>query len=615
MRAMSPALIAAAVVVGLAAAGTPAVAAPQGIWVQPAADLSVTGGNADAPQVAVAADGTATSVWLRFNGSHYIVQAATRPPGGPFGTPVNLSATGQQSYSPQVTSAPDGTTTAVWKRYSGTDFIIQAAIRPPGGSFGTPVDLSATGQPSDEPQVSAAPDGTTTAVWRRSNGANYIVQAAIRPPGGSFGAPVDLSVAGLQSEDPQVTTAPDGTVTVVWRRYNGSHYIVQAATRPPGGSFGAPVDLSAAGQNATGPQIASALDGTATAIWNRFGFVQAATRPPGGSFETPVDLSVAGGNTQTPQIAIAPDGTATAIWNRYNGSNFIIQAAARPPGGSFEAPVDLSATGTNALSPQVAVASDGTATAIWTRYNGSNYIVQAATRPPGGLFSAPVGLSVTGQEATDPQITTASDGVVTAVWLRSNGIDKITQSMSTSRPSPLLSVSKTGSGSGTVTSTPAGINCGADCAENYLSFTTVSLTATPDPGSTFAGWSGAGCSGTGTCLVTLTSDEIAIATFAGKAKISKVKISGPSKVKKRKKAIYKVKIMNSGKTAATGVKLQVKGKGIKVKKKVGQIPAGKTKTVKVKLKFKKPGKAKTSFKVTSSNAGGKTVKKKITVKK
>ena len=45
------------------------------------------------------------------------------------------------------------------------------------------------------------------------------------------------------------------------------------------------------------------------------------------------------------------------------------------------------------------------------------------------------------------------------------------------------------------------------------------------------------------------------------------------------------------------------------------IEAGKTRTVKVKLKPKKPGKIKATFKVTSENAGGKTVKKKIKVKK
>ena len=86
-------------------------------------------------------------------------------------------------------------------------------------------------------------------------------------------------------------------------------------------------------------------------------------------------------------------------------------------------------------------------------------------------------------------------------------------------------------------------------------------------------------------------------------------VKGPAKVKKGKKATYKVKVTNSGNADATGVKVKVKGKGVKAKKKVGKIPAGKSKTVKVKLKPKKPGKVKLTFKVTSKNAGGKTVNK------
>ena len=52
-------------------------------------------------------------------------------------------------------------------------------------------------------------------------------------------------------------------------------------------------------------------------------------------------------------------------------------------------------------------------------------------------------------------------------------------------------MTKTGTGSGTVTSSPAGINCGTDCTENYNSSTSVTLTAAATTGSTFTGWSGA----------------------------------------------------------------------------------------------------------------------------
>jgi hypothetical protein len=77
-----------------------------------------------------------------------------------------------------------------------------------------------------------------------------------------------------------------------------------------------------------------------------------------------------------------------------------------------------------------------------------------------------------------------------------------------------LSVTRNGTGTGTVTSNPAGINCGNDCTNDYNEGTLVTLTANPASGSTFSGWSGGGCAGTGTCTVTLTAATTVTATFA-----------------------------------------------------------------------------------------------------
>ncbi len=75
----------------------------------------------------------------------------------------------------------------------------------------------------------------------------------------------------------------------------------------------------------------------------------------------------------------------------------------------------------------------------------------------------------------------------------------------------LLSVSKTGSGTGKVTSTPPGIDCGSDCNELYDHGTVVTLSATPDPGSEFTGFSGA-CTGL-TCEVTMSAAKSVTANF------------------------------------------------------------------------------------------------------
>jgi aryl-phospho-beta-D-glucosidase BglC (GH1 family) len=75
-----------------------------------------------------------------------------------------------------------------------------------------------------------------------------------------------------------------------------------------------------------------------------------------------------------------------------------------------------------------------------------------------------------------------------------------------------LTVTRAGAGSGTVTSSPSGINCGSTCTANYSSGTSVTLTAAAASGSTFAGWSGA-CTGTGICTVSMTAARSVTATF------------------------------------------------------------------------------------------------------
>ena len=76
-----------------------------------------------------------------------------------------------------------------------------------------------------------------------------------------------------------------------------------------------------------------------------------------------------------------------------------------------------------------------------------------------------------------------------------------------------LTVDKDGTGEGTVTSDPAGIDCGANCSADFDYNTEVTLTASAATGSTFTGWDGADCSGTGTCVVTVTEAHTVTATF------------------------------------------------------------------------------------------------------
>ena len=83
---------------------------------------------------------------------------------------------------------------------------------------------------------------------------------------------------------------------------------------------------------------------------------------------------------------------------------------------------------------------------------------------------------------------------------------------------PTLTVTRAGTGSGTVTSAPSGIECGpkaSECSDTVKAGTRLTLTAKASTGARFVGWSGAGCSGTATCSVTLARSQTVTAEFVG----------------------------------------------------------------------------------------------------
>ncbi len=94
-----------------------------------------------------------------------------------------------------------------------------------------------------------------------------------------------------------------------------------------------------------------------------------------------------------------------------------------------------------------------------------------------------------------------------------------------------LTVSKTGVGTGTVTSGVPGINCGTACSAFFLENASLTLTAVAGPNSAFNGWSGSGCSGTGSCVVPMNAAKSVTADFISTTKnLTVVKTKGATGV-------------------------------------------------------------------------------------
>jgi hypothetical protein len=160
-------------------------------------------------------------------------------------------------------------------------------------------------------------------------------------------------------------------------------------------------------------------------------------------------------------------------------------------------------------------------------------------------------------------------------------------------PEFTLSVTKSGGGTGTVTSIPTGIDCGSLCAVSFVEGTEITLSATPAAGSTFAGWSGSGCSGTGSCEVRMDEAHGVVATFEKVATqppppVGGTATVGPTAQVKSGKAQLKLTCKGEGPCKGSlkltaKIKSGGKTKNLTIGKASFSIAAGATKTLKVKL--------------------------------
>ncbi len=553
-----------AVVAATLALGAPAALANP--WTLPPTDVSAAGQDSEQPQVAISPDGTTTVVWRRdLDG---ITQAATRPAGSSiFGAAQPLSDAQPLSSGPQVAVAPDGETTVVWGQIVGGTFTIQARTRPAGSSTFGAVQNLATNQGSGvsgSPRVAVAADGTTTVTW---TGQPDTIRAATRAAGSNtFGPVEDLSGIGENAAAPRVAVAGDGTTSVTWNLTSACSpgptcYLVQARTRPAGSStFGPAQDVSPTSNAALNPNLAVAADGAATVVWTLSASgaytAQSATRPAGSNtFGSAQDVSPVGaGDALPPNLAVAPDGATTVVWAAPVGGRLTLRARTRPAGsGTFGATEEISEIG-NQSAIQVAAAPDGAITVAWEweDFATGDHTVQAASRPAGAsAFGTVTNLSAAGATPPSSQLAIAPDGAVTAVWAQyTAGFSRI-QAANTAPTTYPLAVQLAGEGKGGVTSSPSGIDCGSSCQATFNLGTRVSLTATAASGSTFTGWSGAGCSGTGRCEVTMSESRSVTATFSTNRPKLTLSISTPKKVQAGRSFQVKVRTANAPSAGAS----------------------------------------------------------------
>lgn len=305
--------------------------------------------------------------------------------------------------------------------------------------------------------VKTADDGTTFALWRdrAADSTNWNFDVAVKTAASSTWGAAHTLATGRESTSPAVlTVTPGGQAVVTWveGKYVDDDLAAVAATWTPAqGGWSDPTPIIAADPDDTYlglPRLASAADGTLTAVWVQGSFndykVMTATRAPGATaWSTAQPLaSVTTGSVYDFALAVAPDGSATAVWDVYDqdatGNRFTDFTATRPTaGGSWSDAAVLPGVGYTTGDVQVASDAQGVTTVLWHGADAADdgYDLSSVTRTSASASWGDVQTAVAStfnySDGSDPLI--APNGDLTYVWAGWSNADRETVVKSVTR--------------------------------------------------------------------------------------------------------------------------------------------------------------------------------------
>lgn len=230
----------------------------------------------------------------------------------------------------------------------------------------------------------------------------------------------------------QVLADGQGNLTALWTENGGMFSVLHSSTKTVGDAWSPSVTLSPAGNDVTGYQLLMDNSGNLTAIWLRVdspGFtLQSATKLQSGAWSSPVNISPVGQSIVSNSAVVDGLGNVTAVWSFFDGSNWLLRSSTKLFGGNWSNAVDISFPAASSVDDTELVADpQGTVTAVWSQHNSVNTVF-SATRTSAGVWSTPQNLSAAGFEGYNPQMAIDSKGNVIAIWRFNDGSSDVVQS-------------------------------------------------------------------------------------------------------------------------------------------------------------------------------------------
>ncbi|SFM32202.1 hypothetical protein [Marinobacter zhejiangensis] len=349
-----------------------------------------------------------------------------------WGTEALIENTSEHARFPQIALDGNGNATAVWQQSDGTYENIYANRYTPATGWGS-AELVENGSSGHAywPQIAVDSAGNAIAVWYQDDGTNYNLYAnRYTASSGSWGTEelLESSNAG-DVVYPSIAFDSNDNAIVVWQQSDGTYESIYANRYTPATGWGT-AELIESGNNgnATQPKIVFDSADNAIAIWNQGNgsddiFINRYTAGAGWGTEEVIAIG-SFGNAVSPQIAIDSNGNAIAVWLEQDGTKVSLYAnrytASTDVWGGEEL-IEDSDDG-HAYSPQVVIDSNDNGIVVWHQSDsGNTNSVYAKRYTPGAGWGAEELIeSSISDDAEYPKIVIDGDDNVIAVWHQDN---------------------------------------------------------------------------------------------------------------------------------------------------------------------------------------------------
>lgn len=334
------------------------------------------GGRISGVQLASADDGTTFAVWQHEGASGTTIFASSSNPSGTqWSAPVALTAPGNHNL-PTLALQADNTVVAAWSAVANAPVlrtiapslttIQSSSSRDGGATWSAPLDVSTDGV-ANSPQLVSAANGTTTAVWASDDeGAVSLKSSSTVDGGTTWSMPAHVSD---DVTDPSLALSANGAIVAAWKG-TGSTTGLLASSSVDSGATWSPVGTITADPAANSGEltlVASSAPAGFAALWlgSEGGqrHVRSAHSVDGGASWSAATTVASARNFSGPTLAADEAGTLSAAWRDAAGLQF---SRSLDQGANWSTPVGPFAP-RGSVSPTLVPAHDGTVAAVWLR--------------------------------------------------------------------------------------------------------------------------------------------------------------------------------------------------------------------------------------------------------